>query len=87
MKEEFKNWMVDEIQHQFMPKGQPTIKLVCQWIKQSLSRVRYDLIVKSFKCDINKALDGTEDHHIYEDDNNDDEEEEKECSDDNFQEF
>jgi ribosomal protein L12E/L44/L45/RPP1/RPP2 len=57
--------------------------------------VREDIIVKSFKkCGISNALDGSEDHLIYEEDNDDDEEEEKEeeeeeeeSSDDDFQGF
>ena len=82
---------MDETQHEFTPKGalkRPTIKQVCQWIKQSWSRVREDIIVKSFKkCGISNALDGSEDHLIYEEDNDDDEEEEEESSDDDFQGF
>jgi hypothetical protein len=40
--------------------------------------VREDIIVKSFKkCGISNALDGSEDHLIYEEDNDDDEEEEE----------
>ena len=51
----------------------------CQWIKQSRSRVRNDIIAKSFKkCGISDALDGSEDHFIYEEDNVDIEEEEEE---------
>jgi hypothetical protein len=51
--------------------------------------VREHIIVKSFKkCGISNALDGSEDHLIYEEDNDDDEEEEEEeSSDDNFQGF
>ena len=50
---------------------------MCQWIKQSWARVREDIIVKYFKkCGISNALDGSEDHLIYEEDNDDDEEEE-----------
>jgi hypothetical protein len=46
---------------------------VCQWIKQSWSTVREDIIDKSFKkCGISNALDGSEDHLIYEEDNDDD---------------
>jgi hypothetical protein len=51
----------------------------------------YSIIVKSFKkCGISNALDGSEDHLIYEEDNDDDEEEEEEeeeSSDYNFQGF
>jgi hypothetical protein len=51
--------------------------------------VREDIIVKSFKkCSISNALDGSEDHLIYEEDNDDgEEEEEEESSDDDFQGF
>ena len=59
----------DETQYRITPKGalkRPTIKQVCQWIKQSWSRVREDIIVKSFKkCGISNALDGSEDHLIF----------------------
>ena len=63
-----------------------------QWIKQSWSRVREDIIVKSNKkCGTSNALNGSEDHLIYEEDNDDDdndndeeEEEGEECSNDNF---
>jgi hypothetical protein len=91
--------MMDETQHEFTTtKGalkRPTIKQVCQWIKQSWSTVREDIIVKSFKkCGISNALNGSEDHLIYEEDNDDDEEEEEEkeeekdeSSDDDFQGF
>ncbi|KAJ9601175.1 hypothetical protein L9F63_000643 [Diploptera punctata] len=83
-------WMMDETQHEFTPKGalkQHTIKQVCQWIKQSWSRVREDIIVKSFKkCGVSYARDGSEDHLIYKEDN-EDEEEEEENSDDDFQGF
>ena len=76
---------MDETQHEFTPKGalkRPTIKQVCQWIKQSWSRVREDIIVKSFKkCGISNALDGSEDHLIYEEHN------EEESSDDDLQGF
>jgi hypothetical protein len=86
---EWNKWMMDETQHEFTPKGalkRPTIKQVCQWIKQLWSTVREDIIVKSFKkCGISNALDGSEDHFIYEEDNDDDEEEES--SDDDFQGF
>ncbi|KAJ9577336.1 hypothetical protein L9F63_006080, partial [Diploptera punctata] len=68
---------MDETQHEFTPKGalkRHTIKQVCQW-----SRVREVIIVKSFKkCGVNNALDGSEDHLIYEEDNDDDEGEEEE---------
>jgi hypothetical protein len=57
---------MDETQHEFTPKGalkRPTIKQVCQLIKQSWSTVREDIIVNSFKkCGISNALDGSEDH-------------------------
>ena len=64
----------------------------CQWIKQLWSRVKEDIIVKSFKKrGISNALDGSEDHLTYEEDNNDDDyEEEKEgeeSSDHNFQKY
>ncbi|KAJ9584175.1 hypothetical protein L9F63_021472 [Diploptera punctata] len=82
---------MDEIQHEFTLKGalkRHTIKQVCQWIKKSWSRVREDIIVKSFKkCDVSNARDGSEDHLMYEEDNNDDGEEEEESSDDDFQGF
>ena len=56
---------------------------MCQWTKQSWSRLRED-IVKSFKkCGISNGLDGSEDHLIYEKGNED----EEESSDDNFQGF
>jgi hypothetical protein len=92
MREEWNKWMMDETQHEFTPKGAlklPTIKQVCQWIKQSWSTVREDIIVKSFKkCGISNTLDCSEDHLIYEEDNDDDEEEEEEeSSDDDFQGF
>jgi hypothetical protein len=49
------------------------------------------IIVKFFKkCGISNALNGSEDHLIYEEDNDDDEEEEEEeeeSSDDDFQGF
>jgi hypothetical protein len=91
MREEWKKWMIDETQHEFMPKGalkQATIKDMCQQITQLSSRVREDIIFKSFKkCSISNALDGSKDHLIYEEDNNDGEEKEEEeeaSSDDNF---
>ena len=81
MIEEWNKGMVSETQCQFTPKGvlkRPTIKGVCQWIKQSWSRVRED-IVKFFKiCVINNAVNGSKDHLIYEADNDDIEEEEEE---------
>ena len=80
--------MMDETQHEFTPKGavkRPTIKQVCQWIKQSWSRVREDITVKSFKkCSIRNDLNGSENHLIYEEDNDDDEGEEEKSSDNYF---
>jgi hypothetical protein len=52
MREEWNKWMMDETQHEFTPKRalkRPTITQVCQWIKQSWSTVREDIIVKPFK--------------------------------------
>ena len=56
--------------------------------------MREDIIVKSIKkCGTSNALNGSEDHLIYEEDNDDDdnndegEEEGEECSNDNFQGF
>ncbi|KAJ9596830.1 hypothetical protein L9F63_012086 [Diploptera punctata] len=73
-----KKWMMDETQHEFTRNGAlegHTIKHVCQWIKQSWSRVREDIIVKSFKkCGVSNAADGSEDHSLYEEDNDDEEE-------------
>ena len=69
---------MDETQHEFTPKGAikwPTIKQVCQWIKQSWSRVREVIIVKSFKkCGISNPLDGSEVHLTYEEDDDNEEE-------------
>jgi hypothetical protein len=39
------------------------------------------------RCGISNALDGSEDHLIYEEDDDDEEEEEEESSDDDFQGF
>ena len=77
------------VEQEFTPRGTLkwlTIKQVCQWIKQSWSRVREGIIVKSFKkCGISNAFDGSEDHLIYEEDNDHDEEEKEESLDDDFQ--
>ena len=82
MIEEWNKGMVSETQCQFTPKGvlkRPTIKGVCQWIKQSWSRVRKNIIVESFKrCGISNVLDGSEEHLIYEEDSHEDEEDEGE---------
>ena len=81
--------MTDETQHEFTPKGdlkRTTIKQVCQWIKQSLSKVR-EYIVKSIKkCGIINVHDGSEIWQmIYEEENNDDEQEQElDTSDDDF---
>ncbi|KAJ9601138.1 hypothetical protein L9F63_000717 [Diploptera punctata] len=54
--------------------------------KNSWSRVREDIIVKSFKkCGVSNALDGSEDHLMYEEDNDDNEEKEEANSGDDFQ--
>ncbi|KAJ9580856.1 hypothetical protein L9F63_023968 [Diploptera punctata] len=79
-------WMMDETQYDFTPKGAlklHTIKQVCLGIKKSWSRVREDIIVKSFKkCGVSNALDGSEDNLIYEEGTM--MTKRKESSDDNF---
>ena len=46
---------------------QPSISIVCEWVKNSWQRVKSDSIVKSFKkCGISNALDGSEDDVLYE---------------------
>ena len=66
---------------------------MCLCIKQLWSIVIEDTIVKSIKkCGISNALDGSENHLVYEEENDDDgneeeEEEEKESSDDEFKGF
>ena len=61
-------------QHEFTPNQalkSPTIRQVCQ----SWSRVREDIIVKSFKkCGISNPLDGSEVHLTYEEDDDNEEE-------------
>ena len=53
-------------------------KQVCQWIKESWSGMRVDIIVKSFKKGgISRALDDKEYYLIYEENNQDDKEEEE----------
>ena len=62
-----------------------TIKQLCQWIKQSWSRMRGDNIFNSFKqCSISNVFDGSEDHLTHEEDNDYNEED---ISDDDFQRF
>mgnify|MGYP003623222955 FL=1 len=81
MREEWNKWMMDASVHQLTPKGalkRPSISQVCEWVKTSWSKVNEQTIVKSFlKCGISNALDGSEDHFLYEDDDDDDEEEEE----------
>jgi hypothetical protein len=77
--------------HQFMPKGalrRPTMKLLCQWMKESWSRVREDVAKPIKKCGISSALDVNDDHLIYEEDNDDvGDEKEEENSNYDFQGF
>ena len=52
---------------------------MCQWIKQPLSRLREDIIVKTFKkSDISNALDGSEQLVLVHEKYSDEEEEEEE---------
>ena len=63
MREEWNKWMMDETKHQFMRKETLkwfTIKEVCQWIKQSWSKVREDIVKSIKKCGISNPLDGSE---------------------------
>lgn len=46
----------------------PTITQACEWVKTSWQSVKKEIVVKSFKkCGISNALDGTEDHALFED--------------------
>ena len=47
-----------------------------QWVKQSWSIVREDIIIYFKKCGISNDLDGSEDHLMYAEDKDDNEEEE-----------
>ena len=93
MREEGNKWMMDASVHQLTPEGtlkRPSISQVCEWVKTSWSKVNEQTIVKSFlKCGISNALDGSEDHFLYEDDDDEEEEEqeEEEESDDSDMDF
>jgi len=56
--------------HHVTPAGRvkrPSISNVCEWVKNSLQRVKSQNIVKSFKkCGISNALDWNEDDILYE---------------------
>ncbi|XP_076043788.1 uncharacterized protein LOC143026888 [Oratosquilla oratoria] len=59
-----------EPHHDLTPTGimrRLTIAQVCEWVKKSWDDIRPEIIVKSFNnCDINNALDGTEDDALFE---------------------
>ena len=54
----------------------PRLSLMCTWIIKAWQEIPEAMVRKSFKkCYITNALDGSEDHLIYEDDREDEEEE------------
>lgn len=68
----YTDWMANG-EHSFMKTGKiqkPSIEILCSWIVKAWDQISSEIIQKSFKkTGISNALDGTEDHLIYEDSN------------------
>jgi hypothetical protein len=51
----------------------PSTEVLLKWIKKAWDSISPDMVRKSFvKCGISSAMDGSEDHLIFEDDNDED---------------
>ena len=45
------------------------VQTIAQWVKDAWSEISSEMIIRSFKkCCISNAMDGSEDHFVYEDD-------------------
>ena len=68
MQKEWTKWMQDA-ESNLTPTGKvrmPTLGEVCSWVIKAWNGVKPEVIIKSFKCGISNAMDGTEDDAIFE---------------------
>ena len=73
MREQWNAWLDGSSGSQSMTSTgrlrKPDLDLVCQWILNAWEKIPSSMVQKSFKkCSITNALDGTEDHLVYETD-------------------